>query len=148
MIFKCGKIDRRIPEVFLVCLMRREYSGCMKLTVARKCLVLLLTLTLALGQGAFMPNMAMASTVKSERDAPQVMDMGATDQQMDCCPSCDKDHPMKGSTCAAMCASMTQAALPSTFTAFVRFATRVTYSLTNSVAMGRQLLPDSPPPKA
>lgn len=118
-------------------------------SVFRRLLTVVLALSLALGQGLVMP--AMAASMTNVDQTAMSSDMPSATGHEDCCPMCDKDqhsdHGMKGSTCAAVCAAMTQAALPTQPIVFIRHAIRLSYDLTNTVACGRLSLPDYRPPK-
>ena len=123
----------------------------MKGSFFTKCLVLLLTLTLVVGPGVFVPAMAASA---SDCSSTMMQDMcgmnmsGAHETNKGCCPSSDKNQDTKGSLCASACAAVSQAALPSSQPAFVRQAVTLLYVCIDTSLPSRSLLPDYPPPKA
>jgi hypothetical protein len=122
----------------------------MKGSFFKKCLALMLTLTLVIGPGVFAP----VSAAPADHSATIMQDMsgmsmsGAYEAHKGCCPSSEKSQDTKGSLCASACAGMTQATMPSLFPTFLHEAAILPFEHADTSAAGRQPLPDYPPPKA
>jgi hypothetical protein len=119
-----------------------------------KCIAILLSLSLVVGQGAFstaaaMPAWQMGRVAMSEiSDNHIVTSSHDMRHEKDCCSHSKNSNDMMNGTCGACCAAACQmASLPILFAAPVYYPVSQTYNRTNSPVIGRDVLPEPPYPK-
>jgi predicted metal-binding membrane protein len=113
-----------------------------------KFLALLLTLTLALGQGMLAPALAAAP----DRQGHEMSDMDMSGMDMsahkDCCPAPEKNSHAKGGVCADACASMSHAVMhPHAVLPVLYALAGMSYDAVSAPLVSLSLPPDGPPPK-
>jgi hypothetical protein len=122
----------------------------MRTSLLAKCLALVLSLSLLIGQGPMSAAMAMPSMTMDQMPMMAGMpDMGMASMDQGCCTQSDKDHATKGDACGSCCVAIGLTALLSPqFSAPLQYAVSQPYGVADVTATGRDILPDPPRPKA